>query len=376
MTICLSANTLYYPNGGGHLWVHLNWALGLKANGYSVIWLEKVEVNEKNTVQNLQECINALKNRLAPFGFDNCLALYSSSDEQLPQDITQQCLDIEAASEADLLINLRYDLPDHVVGRFSRSAMLDIDPGLLQFFLANGTMKLAQHHVYFTIGETVGQPGARFPSAGLKWHYTAPCVDIDWWKPKPAPATAPFTTLSHWNTNQWVVEEDGSYYSNDKRDGFLPFLDIPQKTAHKLELALCLGGDIVEQEALLQRGWHVREASEVSYTPEAYQEYIQQSRGEFSCVKPHCVRLQNAWISDRTICYLASGKPAVVQHTGPSRFLPGDAGLFRFHDMDGAVRCLEQVAKDYDKHSALARALAEEYFDARKITAHLLERAL
>src|SRR5215510_6645369 len=88
---------------------------------------------------------------------------------------------------------------------------------------------------------------------------------------------------------------------------------------------------------------------------------------EFCCARPSYVRLQDAWISDRTICYLASGKPAIVQHTGPSRFLPDNAGLFRFHDMEGAVRCLETAAADYERHCRLARALSEEYFDAEKV---------
>ena len=88
------------------------------------------------------------------------------------------------------------------------------------------------------------------------------------------------------------------------------------------------------------------------------------------------MRLQNAWISDRTLCYLASGKPEVVQHTGPSRFLPEDAGLFRFRDQPQALRYLERVVEDYDHQCRLARQLAEEYFDARKVVARVLDRAL
>ena len=120
----------------------------------------------------------------------------------------------------------------------------------------------------------------------------------------------------------------------------------------------------------------MRHSYDVASTPWEYQRYIQDSLGEFSCVKPSCIRLQNAWVSDRTICYLASGKPAVVEHTGPSRFLPDAAGLFRFRDMGEAVRCLETVAADYEGQCRLARALAEEYFDARKVVGSVLERAL
>ena len=120
----------------------------------------------------------------------------------------------------------------------------------------------------------------------------------------------------------------------------------------------------------------MRDAEVVAFTPWDYQRYIQESRGEFSCAKPSCVRLQNAWVSDRTLCYLASGKPAVVQHTGPSRFLPDAAGLCRFRTLEEAVHCLETVAADYERHCRLARALAEELFDARKVVARVLERAL
>jgi len=93
-------------------------------------------------------------------------------------------------------------------------------------------------------------------------------------------------------------------------------------------------------------------------------------------VKPSCVKLGNAWISDRTICYLASGKPAVVQHTGRSEFLPDASGLFRFRTMEEAVNSLETVAADYDHQCKLARALADEYFDGRKILKPMLETAL
>jgi hypothetical protein len=88
------------------------------------------------------------------------------------------------------------------------------------------------------------------------------------------------------------------------------------------------------------------------------------------------MRLQNGWVSDRTVCYLASGKPVVVQHTGPSRFLPEAEGVFRFQCMDDAVSALAAIQADYEHHSRIARALAEEYFDGRRVVGQILERAL
>jgi hypothetical protein len=252
---------------------------------------------------------------------------------------------------------------------------VDIDPGLTQIWMSENQLKVAPHDFFFTIGETVGKPGALFPDCGLRWHYVPPPVFLDAWPVAEAEPSAPFTTITNW-WDAWVKYGDESY-SNEKRDGFLPFLDLPRRTSEPLELAAYLGvADPKEEEMLRHHGWRVRDPWTIAGTPGDYQTYIQKSRGEFSCAKPSCVRLQNAWISDRTLCYLASGKPAVVQHTGPSRFLPDAAGLFRFRDMDEAVRCLEMAVEDYDQHCKLARALAEEYFDANKSGQQVLERAL
>lgn len=374
ITVCLYAKTLYYPAGSGHLWVYLNWALGLRALGCQVIWLE--EVYPWTPAHELQAYVAALKSHLERYGLAEWVALCSEADELLPWNALRECLDLEAATEADLLLNMKYGMPSEVVERFRRSALVDIDPGLLQIWMSAGTLSVARHDVYFTIGETVGKPGARFPDVGLKWHYTPPCVALDWWSPHRATENAPFTTVSHWNADEWM-EDKGEVYANDKRTGFLPFLDLPQHTTQPLELAICLGDDEQDERvALKERGWRLRHSLEVSSTPSDYQHYIQTSRGEFSCVKPSCIRLQNAWISDRTICYLASGKPAVIQHTGASRFLPDAAGLFRFRNFEEAVRYLETVAADYERQSKLARQLAEEYFDAQKVVGRVLERAL
>lgn len=374
ITVCLYAKTLYYPTGGGHLWVYLNWALGLRAIGCSVIWLE--EGHPCTPAHELQAYIASLKSRLEPYGLASFVALCSSTGEPLPRDALAGCLDLEAATEADLLLNMMYCLSPKVVERFRRSALVDIDPGLLQTWMSAEKISVAKHDAYFTIGETVGKPGARFSDVGILWQYIPPCVALDWWLPHKSTPDVPFTTVSHWNSYEWM-EDLGEVYANNKRAGFLPFLDLPQHTTQPLELAICLGEDEQDERVVLQsKGWRVRHSLEVSSTPWDYQHYIQNSRGEFSCVKPSCIRFSNAWISDRTICYLASGKPAVIQHTGLSKFLPDSAGLFRFRNLEEAVCCLEKVAADYERQCHLARALAEEYFDAQKVAGCLLEKVL
>lgn len=372
--IWLSARTLYHPKAGGHFWVYLNWALGLRALGCDVVWLESIDPS--TPVPQAQAMVQALKTRLEPYGLNNSLALCSSTSQPISSDIRKGCLDFKETGRADLFLNLAYSIPPTITRLYRRSALVDIDPGLTQIWMSKAEIHVAQHDLYFTIGETVGRPGARFPDCSLNWHYTPPCVALDWWPSVAAGPGASFNTVSHWSMEEWMGDEIHGY-RNDKRAGFLPFLDLPRHTNQPLELALCLAADEEDERAMLQeKGWSVQDSWKVTSTPQDYQRYLQNSLGEFSCVKPSCVRLQNAWISDRTLCYLASGKPAVIQNTGPSRFLPDDAGLFRFRDIKEAARCLDNVTADYEQQCILARALAEEYFDARKVVKRFLELAL
>jgi hypothetical protein len=284
-----------------------------------------------------------------------------------------------------MLLNLAYGSFNSVLPRFRRTAMVDFDPGLTQIWASEGLLPLPRHDVYFTIGETVGAPSSKIPSGGVAWQYTPPCVALDWWPVSEPALTGPFTTVSNWHGSQPVSPYTGRLINNCKRGGFLPYLDLPGRTAETLELALCLSLDDElrlmpheeeERAALEDRGWRYVHSYDVASTPSDYQRYVQRSRGEFSCAKPSGPYLQNAWTSDRTLCYLASGKPAVIEHTGPSRILPDRAGVFRFRTLEEATDCLEAVAADYERQSRLARALAEEHFDARNVTRDVLERTL
>lgn len=373
--VCLGAGALDYPQGkgGGHTWVYLNWALGLRSLGCRVIWLESVP--PRISVEAVRERLTILRRSLGAYGFDE-VALASSNREPLARQLTDECLSCaDAAAEADLLLDLAHDRSPAEVERFVRTAFVDIDPGLLQLWMAAGETSGADYDRHFTIGETVGTGRARFPDCGLTWIYTPPPVFLDEWPVAPsAPGTA-YTTVTHLYAG--TVEIDGQEFNNDKRTAFQEYLDLPSRTQEPLELALCLGTDDAGDGPLFERaGWRVRDAWDVTATPQGYVAYIRTSRGEFSCAKPSCSLLQNAWISDRTICYLASGKPAVVQHTGASSFLPDAEGLFRFNSVDEAAAMLEAAESEYERHSRAARTLAEEHFDARKVVARVLEQVL
>src|SRR5207237_1687209 len=166
-------------------------------------------------------------------------------------------------------------------------------------------------------------------------------------------------------------------HDNNKRVAFLEHVTLPERTSQPLELALLLAHDDVADRCLLERHhWRVRDAREVASSPARYQAYIQGSRGEWSCAKPFFVKLQNAWVSDRTICYLASGKPVVVQHTGPSAYLPNGEGMFRFSTLDEAAAAFDAINSDYERQCRAAREIAVAYFDASEGLSRILSEAL
>jgi hypothetical protein len=389
--VCLAPTaTLDYVDGGGHLWAYLNWALGFRALGCRVIWLEWIA---PASPEEQASKVQALRRRLAPFGLAGDVAIGSLDERPVPRQVAGDCASPDdVAGEADLLVNLRYAMDRKVVRRFRRSALLDIDPGLLQIWMASGQLEVADHDVHFTISETVADRTALVPGCGVRWLHTPPAVALDAWPAMlPAPSetagTGPaagaatvsagdaYTTVSHW-WGEWTTWR-GSAYADDKRSAFRPYLSLPSRVAVRLELALPLSStDGAERAGLERCGWSVRNASDVASTPDAYRRYVQASRGEFSCAKASYVRYRTAWISDRTLCYLASGRPAVVQDTGPTRLLAGNQGVRRFSTLAEAAHALTAMERDRAEQSRLARKLAETWFDARRVAASLLERAV
>jgi hypothetical protein len=350
------------------MWMFLNWALGLRGLGCEVIWLDSF-LGDPST-PSLSDDVACLKRYLERYGLAERVALISQTGDSTPVD---GCLGLEDAATADLFINLGYDLPATVVSRFRRSAFVDIDPGLTQTWMSLGQLVVADHDVYFTFGETVGRTSSRIPTCGLRWCYTPPPVFLPAWPCVAAAPGAPYTTVSNWWEEDWI-NIGGVAVDCTKRSAFLEYLDLPERVPVRLELALLEPTE--DRRLLVERGWILRDPLEVCSTPELHRAYVQASRGEFSCMKRGYVLLETAWTSERTLNYLASGKPAIIQHTGRSSFLPDAEGLFRFQSLDEAARCLTEAEENYERHSRAARALVEEYFAAEKVLPKVLERAL
>jgi hypothetical protein len=375
-------NVVTYPQGGGHWWVTLQYVLGLRDIGVDVWWVEEYSRPE---VDDAFDCyaIDTFRRRMECFGLADRCAVWRGDIHNTVVGKTGIVEDL--AERADLLLNFNYELGSDVVDQFATTVLVDIDPGLFQFWVSEGQVSPASHDHYVTVGETVGTARARFPDLGVEWLRIRPPVCLSWWPVVDIPTGAAFTTISGWWGGEWISSADGTLYDNNKRAAFLKYLELPSRVSAPLELALNLaqphepgapGADDAERELLLAHGWRVRHSYDVAGDPMAYATYIRSSAGEFSAVKPSCRHLDNAWISDRTICYLASGRPAIVEHTGASEFLPDDDGLLRFRDPDEAVRAFELLARDPEGHRRAARALAEGHFDATKVLSGLLEEVL
>ena len=380
MKICVATQRLLSkPELGGHAWVYLNWILGFEANGCDVIVLESVR--EPETADVAAERVRGLLNSLRRQGSRAQIALiiapeYEARTERASAEIEKLTVPLEAAfDESDLLFNFYYTMEPEIVGRFRRTALIDIDPGLLQLWLKQKQLVAPRHDEYFTTGETIGALGSRIPDCGIAWRYTPPAVSLQSWPETFAGPASPYSTITNW----WAgwEEESGQLFNNEKRTSFLDYLELPSQVKVCLELALYMENEPDKDQHLLERnGWVVRNSAKVCSSPERYRAYIQSSRGEFSCAKPSCMRFQNAWVSDRTLCYLASGKPAVVQHTGPSGFLPDAGGLFRFRDLGEAAAALRSIESDYEGQCQEARNLAQKYFDATMVVGALLDRVM
>jgi hypothetical protein len=374
--------TLEFFEGGGHFWVYLQYVHGLRQVGCEVYWFERFR---SGGAWQESSQIESLLRRLEGYGLAGRVILCTDAVEERGQSMEYTFTGAtrseahEVFKRADLLLNFHYAIDPELLACFRRTALVDIDPGLLQTWMSTGQLSVAPHNVYLTTGETVGTPSALFPDGGLEWVHIRPPVCLDLWPYTYDPRCEAFTTVTNW-WGEWAtetVEGRPVLYDNTKRAAYLAFAGLPRLTSQPLELAVHLASaDGKERQMLERRGWLIRHASEVSRTPKMYRAYIQRSRGELSCVKPSCVKLRNGWVSDRSLCYLASGKPVVMQDTGPSPYLPFGDGILRFSTADEAAAALAAVNADYERHCRSAREIAETYFDARQTAERILNVAL
>src|SRR5262245_11058524 len=272
-------NVVNFLEGAGHFWVYMQYALGLRALGCQVYWLERFRRN--GAPEDEATRLSAFLSTMERFGMRSSVILYADDGPETsaaaPRDyVGRSRSEAETIfAEADLLLNFHYTLSSGILGLFRRTALVDIDPGLLQFWVSRRQLAVAPHDHYVTTGETVGTPAARFPDCGLQWLHIRPPVCLEHWPYTFEPSADAFTTISNWDSDAWLVDGD-TVYENTTRVAFLEFADLPCRTDQPLELALFLRteNDVRDRRALERRGWRVRHSREVAATPEHYRRYI------------------------------------------------------------------------------------------------------
>jgi hypothetical protein len=248
---------------------------------------------------------------------------------------------------------------------------LDIDPGFGQMWSELGLADpFAGHDRFVSVGLEVGAPGCEVPDCGLEWIPTLPPVALAHW-----PATAggaAFTSVATWRGPYGPVEYGERTYGL-RAHQFRRFLALPERVPAEFELALAIDpGDAADLARLQGAGWTLLDPAAVAADPVSYRSFIQASAAEFTVAKAMYVDTQSGWFSDRSACYLASGKPVVAQETGFGRHLPTGEGLLAFSTPDEAVAAVEAVRDDRERHARAAREIATEHFDAERVLGRLV----
>jgi len=367
---------------GGVGWDYGQYVLGLHRLGFDVTYLEDtgwmaydpVAQDDVESFASGARFVDATLSRLDPalsgrFHIrDMNGGTYGISPEELE----------ELIASCDLFLNVSGAVllrEDYLRAR--NKVLIDTDPGWNHFHrfpqqqalrASRGQPGLEAHDHFFTYAERMGRPDCTLPTFGWDWHPTRPPVVLDEWAPE---GTAErWTTVMMWEPYMQRIVHDGVTYGT-KDVSFAKIATLPALTGAPLEVAV--GGDAPRDEWAAQ-GWSVLDSTAISQTADAYRAYLASSRGEFSVAKHVYVATASGWFSCRTVCYLAAGRPAIVQDTGFGELIGAHDGLFPWSDVDDARAALREVETDYSAHAEGARALAEERFDSDLVLGEMLER--
>ena len=354
---------------GGQGWASLQYILGLHALGHDVVYLE--DCGEGNWVWDWEKNEWNYDVDYPAAYVDACLRKFGLGERwvyRTNRDARGMSLEKFRGfcAEADLLImraaplwtwREEYDRP-------RRRAFIDVDPGFTQMTAANGDKGwidgLARCEAKFTVGQRIGAPDCPVPTAHGPWIPTLPPVFLPDWSFAMDDNAPEFTSVMRWQGFKELTYNGIPYGQRDQE--FPAFFDLPKATSQ----AFCIAQMGMKPELLTTHGWRVLPGEDVSRTLSSYRDFIAGSRAEISIPKSGYVKMRGGWFSDRSVCYLASGRPILMEDTGLD-WLPAEDGVVRFKDFAGAVEGVRQINADYPKHRRAARALAETVFATERV---------
>lgn len=370
-----------YLNGGA-VWTRLNWLLGLRELGCRVYFIEQIEpgqcVDRQGRPADFEASANLefLRKIMEEFGMAGSYSLVLGQGERTCGLSLSEISRL--ASEADVVVNItgHLHLPSILESRACK-IYVDLDPGYTQYWRQMGLLdpSFDRHDCYFTVGESIGSAPCTIPTGNIQWHATRQPVVLELWPVTPTVNPLRFTSVASWRDNYGTLEVGGSKLGLKVHE-FRKFIELPKQVPQDCEIALDIHpAEVADIELLRSNGWKIRDPRVVVPDPNTFRSYVQDSGAEFSVAKGIYSQTHSGWFSDRTVRYLASGKPAVVQDTGFTSIYPVGEGLFAFTTFEDAVQAARHIERDYEDHCLAARRLAEFWFDSNRVLDEFLVKA-
>ena len=366
-TIVVAGSVAQRPGRGGHAWVFLQYLLGFRRLGWDVLFVDRLSSDMGVGPSALSE----LATVMAGFGLEDHWSVLGDGDAVLaglPRSVV-----LERTRDAVLLIDVMGFLQDEeLLEAASLTAFLDIDPGFGQMWQALGLADLiGRHDRYVTVGGRIGTPGCAIPTCGVEWTRTLPPVELSEWPPAET-SGRPFTSVASWRGPFGPIEYEGRTYGLRVHE-LRRFAELPERSGLSFELALDIdSADAADRERLLAGGWRLIDPDQAAGDPWRYRDYVQRSGAELMVAKNLYVDAVSGWFSDRSACYLASGRPVLAQDTGLEGLIPAGGGLVLFSTLEEAVEGARVIAADPGRHGRAARKLAEEHLAAERVLPGLL----
>jgi hypothetical protein len=378
LKIVVAGTIASVPRQGGWTWVVLQYLLGLRRLGHAVTFVDPVAPDALRPGDRpLAESLNARYFRavVRHFGVEHVATLVVTDGSRRTVGIEYDDV-VRAVEGADVLINVSGVLREGpLLARARRRVYLDLDPAFTQLWHAvqGIDMGFGLHTDFVTIGPGIGTPDCAVPTCGLSWITTVQPIVLERWPAMNDGVGGPLTTVANWR-GYGSIEYQGVFHGQ-KAHALRALMALPTLTSQRFLLALAIhSGEVADLRALAANRWQIVDPVRVAATPGAYQRFVQSSKGELGVAKTGYIVSRCGWFSDRSICYLASGRPVLAQETGFSRFLPTGEGLLAFENLEQALDGVDRLNTRYAEHARAARVLAETFFDSDKVLAALLVR--
>jgi hypothetical protein len=357
------------PHRPGHAEAMLQWALGLRQLGWEVTVLDRLDAA---TASDSAAALHWVDTVMGDAGLAGCWAVLTGEGSPHGMEATELRRRVEGA----LLLDVMGFIGDHpAADAVARRVFVDVDPGYSQLWRELGYADLlAGHDRFVTVGLCVGEASCTVPTCGVPWVTTPPPVVLERWPAAPvADSAASLSTVGSWR-GPWGVLDRNGVRLGQRAHTFRALLDLPARTDAGFEVMLDIDpGDAADLAGLEAAGWNVADPLEAVPTRAEYMALVHRSLAELSVAKEMYVRTGSGWFSDRSACYLASGRPVVALDTGFSHHLPTGEGLLAFADAEGAAEAVAALRAEPARHARAARAIAEEHLDAHRVLSRLLD---